>query len=191
VVARVLRGSWFDCPITLPPDLVVVEPAPLKSISGLVPALARHPVVGRVPWVIVIDRERLHLAAALPCSDFLVRGFVADEARSRIERLLLRRPDPRAVLRSGPVTLDRQLHEARLLDAPMHLTPQEFALLRHFVLNAGKALSRESLLQHVWGAQYQGGVRTVDVHVRRLRAHLGSAAGHLRTVQQVGYCWLE
>jgi DNA-binding response OmpR family regulator len=74
--------------------------------------------------------------------------------------------------------------------AALPLTPQEFALLAHLVGNPEQAWSRDALLSRVWGARYEGGPRTVDVHVRRLRAKLGPArAQALQTIQGVGYAW--
>ena len=191
LVTRVLRGTFLDCPISVPPDLVVVEPSPHKSIAHLVPVLAQHPVVGRAPWLLVLDPERLHLAPQLPCSDFIVRDFTAAEALSRVDRLAGRPSDREPLVRSGPVSIDLRSQEARLNGTPMTLPNQEFALLRHFVQNPGRALTREALLQAVWGPDYLGGSRTVDIHVVRLRAKLGeTAARHLQTLRQVGYKWL-
>lgn len=191
LVVRVLRGTHLDCPIAVPPDLVVVEPAPHRNIASLVPVLSSHPVVGRVPWLLVLDAERVHAAPRLPCSDFIVRGFQPDEAVSRCARLLTRQPDREVVLRCGPIAIDLRGHEARLHGVPMKLPHQEFALLKHFVQHPNRAWTREALLHVVWGPDYLGGTRTVDIHVRRLRAKLGaSAAEHLETLRQVGYRWI-
>ncbi len=190
LLARVLRGTHLDCPIAIPPDLVVVEPAPHRDIASLVPVLSSHPVVGRVPWLLVLDPERVHGAPRLPCSDFVVRGFASAEAIARCERLLVHRPDREWVVRSGPLVIDLRSHEARIHGVPLKLPHQEFALLRHFVQHPQRAWTREALLDSVWGPDYLGGTRTVDIHVRRLRAKLGSsAAQHLETVRQVGYRW--
>ncbi len=190
VVTRLLRGTYFDCPISIPPDLVIVEPSRLKATALLVPALSRHPVVGRVPWLLVLDRERLHLAAEIPCTDFIARDFTPAEALARAERLMHKQLDREFTVRSGPVSVDLRSHEARLSGAPLALPPQEFALLRHFVQHPGRALDRDALLRSVWGPDYLGGTRTVDIHVRRLRAKLGEASAHcLQTVRQIGYRW--
>ena len=69
----------------------------------------------------------------------------------------------------------------------MELTQQEFALLRFLAQRRGRVFSREQLLEQVWGVDYYGGSRTVDIHVRRLRQKLGSAVGDLETVRGVGY----
>ncbi len=187
---RPLRGTYLDCPIALPPDLLVIEPAPLKPIEGLAPAIANHPVVARSPWLLVLDPQQLHLAAQLPCADFVVRGFESAELTARAQRLLHTRPKREALLRSAQVTLDLAARLARLNDQTLPLTPQEFALLRYLLQHPGRPLSRDQLLDAAWGPAYTGTARTVDIHIRRLRVHLGPSAHHLQTLRNLGYRWV-
>lgn len=189
LTVRRLQGAWFDCPLAMPPDLVVVEPARLRLVTALGPALASHPVVGRVPWLLVLDPERCHLAAQLPCNDFVLRGQPTSELVARVARLLASRPEREVALRSGELSIDLRGRSASIHGVAMTLTPQEFALLRHLVQHSGRAFSREALLDALWGQDYSGGARTVDIHVRRLRMHLGSLAHQLTTVYGVGYKW--
>ena len=189
LTVRRLQGAWFDCPLAMPPDLVVVEPARLRLMTALGPALASHPVVGRVPWLLVLDPERCHLAAQLPCNDFVLRGQPMAEVVARVERLLASRPEREVVLRSGALKIDLRGREASVHGVPMSLTPQEYALLRHLVQHHGRAFSREALLDALWGQDYTGGARTVDIHVRRLRVQLGNLAPSLMTVYGIGYKW--
>jgi DNA-binding response OmpR family regulator len=100
------------------------------------------------------------------------------EARLRLAhtRLLSQRAadDPEAhVIRSGNVTVDDVTYTAKLGGRPLDLTFKEFELLKYLAQHPGRVFSREQLLQEVWGYDYFGGTRTVDVHVRRLRAKLG------------------
>ena len=189
VTVRGFHGAWFDCPIAMPPDLVIIEPAPLRSVTSLGPALASHPVLAAVPWLLVLDPERCHVAAQLSCHDFVLRGFPREEAAARIERALRHRPERESLLRSGQLTIDLRGRQAVVRGVAMPTTPQEFALLRHLVQNTGRAFTREALLDAVWGRDYTGGPRTVDIHVRRLRVHLGQIAASLMTVHGVGYKW--
>ncbi len=189
VTVRGFHGAWFDCPLAMPPDLVIVEPAPLRAVSALGPALASHPVLAAVPWLIVLDPERCHVAAQLSCHDFVLRGFPPEEVITRVERALRHRPEREALLRSGALTVDLRGRQALVRGVPVPATPQEFALLRHLVQNTGRAFTREALLDALWGRDYTGGPRTVDIHVRRLRAHLGPLAESLVTVHGVGYKW--
>ena len=189
ITVRGFHGAWFDCPIAMPPDLVVIEPAPLRNVSALAPALASHPVLAAVPWLLVLDPERCHVAAQLSCHDFVLRGFPKEEAIIRIERALRHRPERESLLRSGMLTIDLRGRQALVRGVAIPTTPQEFALLRHLVQNTGRAFTREALLDAVWGRDYGGGSRTVDIHVRRLRVHLGHSAAGLVTVHGVGYKW--
>jgi DNA-binding response OmpR family regulator len=115
------------------------------------------------------------------------------EARLRlgVGRLAAQRhgDDPEAhVIRSGEVTVDEATYTAKLGGRPLDLTFKEFELLKYLVQHPGRVFTREQLLQEVWGYDYFGGTRTVDVHVRRLRAKLGPENETLiGTVRNVGY----
>lgn len=115
------------------------------------------------------------------------------EARIRlaIARLAARRndDDPEAhLIRSGEVTVDETTYTAKLGGRPLDLTFKEFELLKYLAQHPGRVFTREQLLQEVWGYDYFGGTRTVDVHVRRLRAKLGPEHEQLiGTVRNVGY----
>lgn len=115
------------------------------------------------------------------------------EARLRlgVGRLMVQRDadDPEShVIRSGDVTVDDSTYTAKLGGRPLDLTFKEFELLKYLVQHPGRVFTREQLLQEVWGYDYFGGTRTVDVHVRRLRAKLGPENETLiGTVRNVGY----
>ena len=97
--------------------------------------------------------------------------------------------DPDAhIIRSGEVVVDEATYTAKLGRRTLDLTFQEFELLKYLVQHPGRVFTREQLLQEVWGYDYFGGTRTVDVHVRRLRAKLGPENETLiGTVRNVGY----
>lgn len=87
----------------------------------------------------------------------------------------------------GELVIDRSTYTVRLRGRPLDLTYKEFALLEYLAQHAGRVFSRAHLLQEVWGYDYFGGTRTVDVHVRRLRAKLGEHEALIGTVRNVGY----
>ena len=88
----------------------------------------------------------------------------------------------------GDLVIDTTAYTARIRGSIIDLTYKEFELLKHLALNQGRVLTRQTLLQEVWGEDYIGGSRTVDVHIRRLRAKLGTEHDHLiGTVRNVGY----
>jgi DNA-binding response OmpR family regulator len=96
--------------------------------------------------------------------------------------------DESSVVRAGELAIDPDTYTARLRGRPLDLTYKEFELLRFLAQHPGRVFTRGQLLQEVWGYDYFGGTRTVDVHVRRLRAKLGAEHESLiGTVRQVGY----
>lgn len=101
--------------------------------------------------------------------------------------LLLHINEQSGLLISGPVRIDETAYSAFLAGEPLDLTYTEFELLRYLAQNEGRVLTREILLSQVWGYDYYGGTRTVDVHIRRLRAKLGQHDYIISTVRNVGY----
>ncbi len=136
-----------------------------------------------------IDRV---LGLELGADDYVTKPFSPREIVARVKRILHRSDGPpRAgttpdVLMAGEVSVDTARREARLLDEVVALATREFDLLAYFASNQGLVLSRQQLLDGVWGVGWFGDERTVDVHVRQLRKKLGDAFP-LKTVFGVGY----
>ena len=91
------------------------------------------------------------------------------------------------ILRYGPLALDIERHVVTDGEQEVKLTAKEYLLLRYFLEHRGRVLSRDLLLSDVWGYQYTGGTRTVDVHVRRLREKLPVLVQAVETIKQFGY----
>jgi DNA-binding response OmpR family regulator len=122
--------------------------------------------------------------------DFVVVPVRADELAARLRHLLAVRGTTvsAAVLEHGALTINLETYQASVGGRALDLTYMEYELLRFFATNPNRVLTRETLLNRVWGYEYYGGARTVDVHVRRLRAKLGESHAHLiHTVRSVGY----
>ena len=119
-------------------------------------------------------------------SDFVIDGCEAAEVDVRL-RLLLHSGNQPHILVAGPIRIDEDAYHATISGEPLDLTYTEFELLRYLVQHQGKVLTREMLLSKVWGYDYFGGTRTVDVHIRRLRAKLGQFDHFIGTVRNVGY----
>lgn len=186
-----IRDGRLVCPLVTPPQLAILEPEPERPVAGLIASLHQHPVVGRVPHLVVLDVQWLSSAERMPIHDFIVRGFRPSEALARAHRAIGpgERRAARAPIRNGTLAVDLDGFVATIDDARLGLTPQEFALLAHLVQHPGRVQGRDALLTRVWGRSYLGGARTVDIHVRRLRAKLGPMAECLQTVRGVGYKW--
>lgn len=108
--------------------------------------------------------------------------------RLRIGQLAAVSDDPPDEIRSGDLVIDEATYTAKVLRRTLDLTYKEFELLKFLAQHPGRVFTRAQLLQEVWGYDYFGGTRTVDVHVRRLRAKLGSEHEQLiGTVRNVGY----
>ena len=125
----------------------------------------------------------------LGANDYLTKPFGMMEMVSRI-RAVLRRTGHRAeptVLRQGGILLDEARHAVEVDGSPVTLTLKEYDLLRLFMENPGLVFTRDRLLSAVWGADYYGETRTVDVHIGTLRTKLGPAGDILQTVRGVGY----
>jgi DNA-binding response OmpR family regulator len=120
--------------------------------------------------------------------DYLTKPFSPRELVARM-KAIFRRTEPqerRDRFTLGDVALDRESHDVTVAGAPVELTAKEFDLLAFFMANAGVAVSRDVLLDRVWGQEYPGGTRTVDVHVAQLRRKLGRP-DLIRTLRGTGY----
>ncbi|HAN31353.1 MAG TPA: hypothetical protein DCQ06_07130 [Myxococcales bacterium] len=189
-VHRIVDGKLI-CPLSTPPQLTVIEPPVNAAPAPLISAMRQHPVVGRSRALLMVDESWLSLCAGLPISDFVSRKAPPAELMARVQRLLLDNAErSNAPIRFGQLLIDIEGFEAHVNEVRLPLTPQEFALLKHLVTHAGRVHSRDSLLDCVWGRTYGGGTRTVDIHVRRLRAKLGSpVSDRLQTIRGIGYKW--
>jgi DNA-binding response OmpR family regulator len=147
------------------------------------------------PVLLVVTEGGLAVVAAdWGMDDVLLDDAGPAEIDARLRVALGRRDaqdrdDPEAhIIRSGEVVVDEATYTARLGRRTLDLTFKEFELLKYLVQHPGRVFTREQLLQEVWGYDYFGGTRTVDVHVRRLRAKLGPENESLiGTVRNVGY----
>jgi two-component system alkaline phosphatase synthesis response regulator PhoP len=121
--------------------------------------------------------------------DYLAKPFGMMEMVSRV-KAVLRRTQPKGKsprLQVGELALDTAEHTVSVQDRPVQLTLKEYELLKTFMENLGRVFTREQLLQSVWGVDYAGESRTVDVHMGTLRAKLGPCGEYIQTVRGVGY----
>ena len=121
--------------------------------------------------------------------DFCLTPFHPAELEARLEHMLRRTTgDEEAIINFGPLSLNVETYQAMVDGRSLDLTYMEYELLRFLAASPGKVFSREVLLSEVWGYDYYGGARTVDVHIRRLRSKLGEEHANLiSTIRSVGY----
>lgn len=125
-------------------------------------------------------------------ADFLVRGASSEELGARVRALAWpgEEATSQELIRIGPLTVNLATYQAHVDNEPVDFAYMEYALFTFLVTHPNRAYSREVLLRRVWGSDYFGGSRTVDVHVRRIRSKIGGElADRLETVRNVGYLW--
>jgi len=176
-----------------PPDLLVLDRM-LPGMDGrdVCRALRADRQTAAVPVIMVTARaeetDRV-TGRDLGADDYLTKPFSPRELVARVKALLRRvqRVPDAGRLRLGSLTLDLDSHVVTDGDREVTLTAKEFRLLHYLLEHPGRVLSRDLLLSDVWGYNYTGGTRTVDVHVRRLREKLPLLADAIVTVKQFGY----
>jgi DNA-binding response OmpR family regulator len=143
------------------------------------------------PAMVIVTVPRLSaLDFSAGFDDFCLKPIVPAELYGRLRQLDWQTATfgSEEVLKVDDLVIDVAGYEARLRGRRLDFTHQEFELLRFLAQNRGRVYTREQLLQKVWGYEYAGGTRTVDIHVRRVRAKLGATAGGvIETVRNVGY----
>lgn len=146
-----------------------------------------------VPLVpVVAEAGLIALSADWGVDDVLLDSAGPAEVEARLRLAVGRRAKPAdaggGLVRAAELTIDPDTYAAKIKGRPLDLTYKEFELLRFLAQHPGRVFTRDQLLREVWGYDYFGGTRTVDVHVRRLRAKLGSEyESMIGTVRQVGY----
>ena len=139
------------------------------------------------------DLDKL-MGLRMGADDYVVKPFSVRELMLRVKAVLRRsqnnQPAAEQQLIVGELVLDFQSYTARIGDQRLALTPKEYELLKLLVTNPGRAFLRDELLERIWGYEYYGDTRTVDVHIRHLRAKLAAApelAAGIETVRGIGY----
>ncbi len=185
--------------------VIAAEPAALVSapVADLVLLDARHDLVSAKslakilnttgmssPLIVVLGEGGLPaMNAEWGSSDFILETAGPGEIEARIRTAIGRGKiqDKSETISASGVVIDEASYSAKVHGKPLDLTYKEFELLRFLAQHSGRVFTREQLLSEVWGYDYFGGTRTVDVHIRRLRAKLGDLESLIGTVRNVGY----
>ena len=182
--AAARAGSWSGA-------VVVADEEPDGAFA--MARTLRQSDLAVAPLLLVVRGQHVGDLAALhgTFDDFCIGPFHPTELEARIRLLLARDPDVELgpeVVHYEDLVLNVETYQASIAGRPLDLTYMEYELLKFLATNPGRVYTREVLLSQVWGYEYYGGARTVDVHVRRLRAKLGEErAGLIQTVRSVGY----
>lgn len=186
-------------------DIMESDPPDLVLLDVMLPRLDGFSVCQRirktydVPIIMLTARSSeadkvwgLEIGA----DDYITKPFSPKEMLARVKAVLRRREGvyTETQIEIGDLKIDVEKRRVLLGENVLELTPREFDLLVYFVKNVGRVLSRDQLLRALWGYEYTGGTRTVDVHVRRLRQKLddqGDNPKFIETVHGVGYRFIE
>ncbi len=198
---RGLEGEGYEVVLRAPgdaegsaeysPDAIVLELEAGAEDAEVKRVLQGVQTGESVVVVAVVDPERPSgFDPALGLDDFVATTASAGELSLRLRQALWRRTgvDTRNVLRYGDLEMDLANYTVQVGGQPVELTYKEYELLRFLATNSGRVLSRETLLNRVWGYDFYGGGRTVDVHIRRLRSKIEDRHHtFIETVRNVGY----
>ena len=163
------------------PDLVLLD---------IMAKLRRRPETKKLPVIMVtaksteIDKVK---GLDVGADDYLTKPFGVMELIARVKAVLRRTMEEDKFLTLGDIFLDDEKHMVYVKDAPCSLTFKEYELLKLLLHNAGIVVTREIILERVWGIDFEGESRTLDMHIRTLRQKLGEAGSMIRTVRNVGY----
>ena len=185
-----LRPAGDDGAADRPPALALVVGGARECLQ-VCARLRDQQALAELPVVLAVEPEHLSAdPALLDAHELLVTPFRAEELAARIARARRRvnGVEDGDVVRAGSLELNLATYQVRIDGRPVDFAYMEYELLKFLITHPGRVFSREALLNAVWGYDYYGGARTVDVHVRRVRAKLGSEhAAHIQTVRSVGY----
>ncbi len=179
--------------IAAQPDVVVIEVGPGRPARVPVENLLAVHGVEELPVLAVVDPDQMRELASLSrLTDFAVLPLRPGELAVRARRrLAVSTRDDEDRIRVMGLLIDLKGFEVSVEGAVIDLTYQEFQLLKFLASHPRQAFTRDQLLARVWGYDYYGGSRTVDIHVRRIRAKLGASyAVCIQTIRHVGYKWV-
>ena len=191
-----LRGQ--EMAETLKPDLIILDlMLPGRDGLSVCRELNKHAAESMPCPILMLtargeEMDRI-IGFEYGADDYVVKPFNIRELMLRVRAILRRRSmdtGKRVITRHG-VSLDQQGRRVSIDGRTLELTALEYRIFEDFFLNAGRIRTREELLSSVWGYQFEGYERTVDVHIARLRRKLGDAAQYLETVRGMGYRYKE
>lgn len=192
VVTFDTAGDFFDALKTQTPDLLLLD-IMLPDMDGLqvLEQVRGQAALRSLPTIMVtaktteLDKVR---GLDMGADDYLSKPFGIMELISRVKALLRRSGGKKQKnITIGQVCLDEEKHKVTVGGQACELTYKEYELLKLLMANAGAVTSRESILEQVWGTDFEGESRTLDMHIKTLRQKLGASGGMIKTVRNVGY----
>lgn len=186
-------GSFFEAVKNELPQLVMLDiMLPGEDGISILKQLRSNPATARIPVMMATARGTEYdkvIGLDLGADDYLAKPFGMMEMVSRV-KALLRRAEPAAaprILQVADLSINTGEHTVQADGQRVQLTLKEYELLKKLMEQPGRVFTREQLLQSIWGMDYIGETRTVDVHVGTLRTKLGACGSYIETVRGVGY----
>lgn len=183
----------FEALKTETPELIVLDiMMPGDDGITILKKLRSNPSTKDIPIIMATAKgTEMDMITGLDtgADDYLVKPFGIMTLVSRIKAVLRRcgKQKSDTLLSAHGIVMDTESHEVRVYGEDVELTKKEFAILLLFLRSPGKVYTRENLMSEVWGAEYCGESRTVDMHIKTLRQKLGEASGCIKTVVGIGY----
>ena len=174
------------------PVLVLLDiMLPDENGYDILKKLRNNPATKRLPIIMVTAKTtEMDMIRGLDegADDYIKKPFSIMELITRVKALLRRTEtsEPK-LLQLGNLMIDHERHLVFVDDKQLELTFKEYELLRYLMTNPSVVLSREAIMRQVWGVEFEGESRTVDMHIKTLRQKLGEAGSRIRTVRNVGY----
>ncbi|MBR2044760.1 MAG: response regulator transcription factor [Agathobacter sp.] len=174
------------------PDLVLLDVMlPDESGYEIVKKIRKSPTTKKLPVIMVTAKtQEIDMIKGLDdgADDYIKKPFSIMELISRVKALLRRTTSEETkVLILDDLRIDHERHVVQVGEKAVELTFKEYELLRLLVSNVGVVMSRENIMIHVWGTDFEGESRTVDMHIKTLRQKLGDMGGRIKTIRNVGY----
>lgn len=177
-----------------PPELVLLDiMLPGEDGIAILKKMKQNAQTRKVPVIMLTAKGSEYdrvLGLDLGADDYITKPFGVIEMISRVKAVLRRCAPEGAVSRTltlGEITLDPERHRVGAAGREITLTFKEFSLLQFLMENSGRVLTRDRILETVWGYDFEGETRTVDMHIKTLRQKLGEAGALIETVRGVGY----
>ncbi len=186
------KEFWVICEKKIPQLVILDITLPGEDGISILKKIRNRPDMRKIPVVLVsakaseIDKVKGLDAGA---DDYIAKPFGILELVSRIKAVLRRVGvvEEETILTQGNIRVNVEKHMVFVEETAIELTYKEFELLRLFMKNVGNVLTRELLMERVWGTTFEGESRTLDMHIKTLRKKLGSAGEKIKTVRNVGY----
>lgn len=174
------------------PDLVLLDVMlPDESGYDIVKKIRKTPITQKLPVIMVTAKtQEIDMIKGLDdgADDYIKKPFSIMELISRVKALLRRTVSENTkILELDELRIDHERHVVYVGESQIELTFKEYELLRLLVSNVGVVMSRENIMIHVWGTDFEGESRTVDMHIKTLRQKLGEMGARIKTIRNVGY----